>query len=82
MRSFLGRDILSLKDFERDEYFELFQVADELAHYAEKRRGTATFCRRRRCSPRSSSRAHAPVSPRRPPCTGWGGTCSASPTPR
>ncbi len=37
MRSFLGRDILSLKDFERDEYFELFRVADELAHYAQKR---------------------------------------------
>ncbi len=37
MRSFLGRDILSLKDFERDEYFELFGVADGLAHYAERR---------------------------------------------
>ena len=30
MRSFLGRDILSLKDMERDEYFEIFRVADEL----------------------------------------------------
>jgi aspartate carbamoyltransferase catalytic subunit len=38
VRSFLGRDILSLKDFERDEYFEIFRVADELAHYAERRR--------------------------------------------
>ncbi len=38
MRSFLGRDILSLKDFERDEYFELFHVAEELAPHAEKRR--------------------------------------------
>ena len=37
MRSFLGRDILSLKDFERDEYFEVFRVADDLAHYAERR---------------------------------------------
>jgi aspartate carbamoyltransferase catalytic subunit len=37
MRSFVGRDILSLKDFERDEYFELFAVADELAHHAQKR---------------------------------------------
>jgi aspartate carbamoyltransferase catalytic subunit len=37
MRSFKGRDILSLKDFERDEYFEIFRVADELAPYAEKR---------------------------------------------
>jgi len=37
MRSFLGRDILSLKDFERDEYFQVFRVADELKTYAEKR---------------------------------------------
>jgi len=38
MRSFIGRDILSLKDFEREEYFQIFRVADELAPYAEKRR--------------------------------------------
>jgi aspartate carbamoyltransferase catalytic subunit len=38
MRSFAGRDILSLKDFERDEYFRVFQVAEELKHYARDRR--------------------------------------------
>jgi len=38
VRSFLGRDILSLKDFERDEYFRVFQVAEELKHYARDRR--------------------------------------------
>ena len=38
MRSFLGRDILSLKDVERDEYFQIFAVAEELRPYAEKRR--------------------------------------------
>jgi len=37
MRSFIGRDILSLKDMERDEYFEIFQVANSLAHHAERR---------------------------------------------
>ena len=37
MRSFAGRDILSLKDFERDEYFEVFRIADELRPYAERR---------------------------------------------
>ncbi|MGO8962064.1 MAG: aspartate carbamoyltransferase [Streptosporangiaceae bacterium] len=37
MRSFTGRDILSLKDMEREEYFQIFRVADELAPYAEKR---------------------------------------------
>ena len=31
MRSFLGRDILSLKDVERDEYFQIFAVADAAA---------------------------------------------------
>jgi aspartate carbamoyltransferase catalytic subunit len=40
MRSFLGRDILSLKDFERNEYFRVFQVADELAPFARDRRNT------------------------------------------
>jgi aspartate carbamoyltransferase catalytic subunit len=38
MRSFVGRDILSLKDFERDEYLQVFGVADDLAPYAHKRR--------------------------------------------
>ena len=27
MRSFLGRDILSLKDFERNDFFRVFEVA-------------------------------------------------------
>ena len=30
MRSFLGRDILSLKDFERQEFFRVFEVAEKL----------------------------------------------------
>src|SRR3974390_2752433 len=38
MRSFLGRDILSLKEMERDEYFQIFRVCDELRHYAAERR--------------------------------------------
>ena len=29
MRSFAGRDILSLKDFEREEFFHVFEVAEE-----------------------------------------------------
>ena len=40
MRSFLGRDILSLKDMERAEYFRIFQVCDELAPIARDRRNT------------------------------------------
>jgi aspartate carbamoyltransferase catalytic subunit len=38
MRSFLGRDILSLKDFEREEYMRIFQVAEDLEPYARDRR--------------------------------------------
>ena len=38
MRSFLGRDILSLKDFERNEFERVFEVCDELAPIAKKRR--------------------------------------------
>lgn len=38
MRSFLGRDILSLKDVERMEYFHVFQVAEGLKPYARDRR--------------------------------------------
>jgi aspartate carbamoyltransferase catalytic subunit len=40
MRSFAGRDILSLRDMERDEFFQIFRVADELLPIAEKRRNT------------------------------------------
>ncbi len=40
MRSFLGRDILSLKGFSRDEYFRVFEVADELAPIARNRRNS------------------------------------------
>lgn len=38
MRSFLGRDILSLKDFERIEFERVFEVCDELAPIARNRR--------------------------------------------
>ena len=38
MRSFLGRDILSLKDLEREEYLHVFHVADTLKPHARDRR--------------------------------------------
>jgi aspartate carbamoyltransferase catalytic subunit len=38
MRSFAGRDILSLKDFERNEFFRVFDVAAELEPIAAERR--------------------------------------------
>ncbi|MEN6435460.1 MAG: aspartate carbamoyltransferase [Anaerolineaceae bacterium] len=38
MRSFAGRDILSLKEFERNEFFHVFEVAKELEPIARSRR--------------------------------------------
>ena len=40
MRSFAGRDILSLKDFERSEFFRVFEVADQLEPIARNRRNS------------------------------------------
>jgi aspartate carbamoyltransferase catalytic subunit len=40
MRSFAGRDILSLKEFERNEFEHVFQVADSLEPIARERRNT------------------------------------------
>ena len=37
MRSFAGRDILSLKGFEREEYFRVFEVCDRLVPFARDR---------------------------------------------
>ena len=53
MRSFAGRDILSLKDFERNEFFHVFEVADELEPIARsRRRGLSTRCIVRRVAPK------------------------------
>ncbi len=40
MRSFLGRDILSLKDFERNEFFHVFEVAAQMEPIARSRRNS------------------------------------------
>lgn len=40
MRSFNGRDILSLKEFGREEYFRIFEVGDRLAPFARDRRNS------------------------------------------
>jgi aspartate carbamoyltransferase catalytic subunit len=40
MRSFLGRDILSLKDFERNEFFHVFEIARQLEPIAHNRRNS------------------------------------------
>jgi aspartate carbamoyltransferase catalytic subunit len=40
MRSFLGRDILSLKGFERHDFFRVFDVADRLKPHAYNRQNT------------------------------------------
>jgi aspartate carbamoyltransferase catalytic subunit len=40
MHSFTGRDILSLRDFERDDYSRVFEVADRFEPIARDRRNT------------------------------------------
>ncbi|MBW8011314.1 MAG: aspartate carbamoyltransferase [Chloroflexi bacterium] len=40
MRSFSGRDILSLKDFERHEFMRVFEIAQQLEPIARNRRNT------------------------------------------
>jgi len=40
MRSFLGRDILSLKDFERQEFFRVFEIAEMMEPIARSRRNS------------------------------------------
>ena len=40
MRSFAGRDILSLKDFEREEFFRVFEVGEQLEPIARSRRNS------------------------------------------
>jgi len=40
MRSFTGRDILSLKDFEREEFFRVFEACDRVAPIARDRRNS------------------------------------------
>jgi aspartate carbamoyltransferase catalytic subunit len=40
MRSFMGRDILSLKNFGREEFYRIFEVADELLPFARDRSNT------------------------------------------
>ena len=40
MRSFAGRDILSLKEFERQEFFRVFEVAEQLEPIARNRRNS------------------------------------------
>ena len=38
MRSFAGRDILSLKEFERQEFFRVFEIAEQMEPIARNRR--------------------------------------------
>lgn len=40
MRSFIGRDILSLKGWERAEFFRVFEICDDLAPIARNRRNS------------------------------------------
>ena len=73
MRSFLGRDILSLKDFERADFERVFEVCDELAPLAKNRRNGDLLA--------DKTLLTAFYQPR-PRCIASGATCSASRTRR
>ena len=45
MRSFMGRDILSLKDFERQEFFRVFEIARTRWSRSPATAATATCCK-------------------------------------
>ena len=52
MRSFSGRDILSLKDFERNEFFRIFEIAEKGAFFLTKTKYSKTvIASRRRSNP-------------------------------
>ncbi len=40
MRSFLGRDIVSLKNFEREDFLRVFEICEQLAPFARNRENT------------------------------------------
>jgi aspartate carbamoyltransferase catalytic subunit len=50
VRSFLGRDILSLKGFERNEFMRIFQVCDDLAPIARDRRNSDLLAHKTLCT--------------------------------
>jgi len=81
MRSFLGRDILSLKEFERNEFERVFEVCDELAPIARKRRNIDLLADKTLLTAFYQP-AREPGCRPRPRCTGWAATCSGSPTRR
>ena len=73
MRSFLGRDILSLKEFGREDYSRVFEVADKLAPIAKNRQNTDLLAHKTLVTafyqPTPALGWHM-----RLPCTAWGDT--------
>jgi hypothetical protein len=70
MRSFAGRDILSLKDFERQEFFRVFEIAARLEPIARERQ-MSDLLKARSWSPPSTSPPPAPAWPTKRPCCAW-----------
>ena len=81
MRSFLGRDILSLKDMEREEYFQIFSVADRLKPFAAERRN-GDLLKHKTLLTAFYQPSTRTVSLPRLPCTALVATCWASRTRR
>ena len=82
MRSLRARDILSLKDFSRDDFFRVFQVADDLRPFARDRRNTDLLKHKTLLTAFYQPSTRTRLSPRRRPCIAWAATSWASPTRR
>ncbi len=81
MRSFLGRDILSLKEFERADFERVFEICDELAPIAKARRNADLLTGKTLLTAFYQPSTGRGSRPRRR-CTGSAATSSGSPTPR
>jgi aspartate carbamoyltransferase catalytic subunit len=70
MRSFQGRDILSLKDFERNEFFHVFEVGKALEPIARSRRNS-DMLKEKTLVTAFYQPSTRPAWLTKPPCTAW-----------
>ena len=81
MRSLFSRDILSLKDMEREEYLQIFSVADRLEPFAAERRNGDLLKHKTLLTAFYQPSTRTRLEPRLP-CTVLAATCWVSRTRR
>ena len=82
MRSFNGRDILSLKEFERQEFFHVFEIAQQMEPIVRARQNTDLCADKTLVTAFLPTQHHAPVSLMNQPCTDWVVMSPDSPMPK